>query len=246
MLNKHRLFLFPTYLDRRKRKQVERPITMKKDGIQTRNRKLAAKAKKRRMHDFFKPLDPRFGGYGGMGLGVSSLASCYGPSVATNPMSQYYAANTMGAQMSQYMSPSSMAHMAAATVGAAADPTHQQRYDALSQQDHLGLHQSLGGGHHHSQHQQQQDSPTSSASAMMTSNSPTSHDVMGSSAYNNSAAAAAAAAAAMTASAYSWSAKDAVSAAAALSSSNESQQPSSSSPASSSVVTPTSMVGASA
>ena len=38
------------------------PITMKKDGIQTRNRKLAAKAKKRRMHDFFKPLDPRFGG----------------------------------------------------------------------------------------------------------------------------------------------------------------------------------------
>ena len=70
---------------------------MKKDGIQTRNRKLAAKAKKRRMHDFFKPLDPRFGAYGGMGgMGVSSFASCYGPSVAANPMSQYYAANTMG------------------------------------------------------------------------------------------------------------------------------------------------------
>ena len=221
---------------------------MKKDGIQTRNRKLAAKAKKRRMHDFFKPLDPRFGAYGGMGsMGLnSSFASCYGPSVAANPMSQYYAANTMGAQMSQFMSPSSMAHMAAASMGTAAgDPTHQ-RFDALSQQDNLGLHQSLGGHHH----QHQQDSPTSSsASAMMVSHSPTSPDVMGSSPYNNSAAAAAAAAAAMTASAYSWSAKDAVSAAAALTSShnNESQQqhPSSSSPASTSVVTPTSMVGAS-
>ena len=218
---------------------------MKKDGIQTRNRKLAAKAKKRRMHDFFKPLDPRFGAYGGMGgMGVSSFASCYGPSVAANPMSQYYAANTMGAQMSQFMSPSSMAHMAAASVGA--DPTHQ-RFDALSQ-DNLGLHQSIGGGGGH-HHQHSQDSPTSSASAMMASNSPTSPDVMGSSPYNNSAAAAAAAAAAMTASAYSWSTKDAVSAAAALSSSNDSQQqqhPSSSSPTSSSVVTPTSMVGASA
>ena len=169
---------------------------MKKDGIQTRNRKLAAKAKKRRMHDFFKPLDPRFGAYGGMGgMGVSSFASCYGPSVAANPMSQYYAANTMGAQMSQFMSPSSMAHMAAASVGA--DPTHQ-RFDALSQ-DNLGLHQSLGGGGGGHHHQHSQDSPTSSASAMMASNSPTSPDVMGSSPYNNSAAAAAAAAAAMTA-----------------------------------------------
>ena len=221
---------------------------MKKDGIQTRNRKLAAKAKKRRMHDFFKPLDPRFGAYGGMGgMGLnSSFASCYGPSVAANPMSQYYAANTMGAQMSQFMSPSSMAHMAAASVGA--DPSHQ-RFDALSQDNLQGLHQSLGGHHH----QHSQDSPTSSASAMMSSHSPNSADVMGSSPYNNSAAAAAAAAAAMTASAYSWSTKDAVSAAAALSSSNESQQqqhqqqhPSSSSPVSSSVVTPTSMVGASA
>lgn len=66
---------------------------MKKDGIQTRNRKLAAKAKKKRMHDFFKPLDPRFSAYGSMhGSGASYL---------TSPMSQYY--GQMG-QMSSFMS----------------------------------------------------------------------------------------------------------------------------------------------
>ena len=74
--------------------QVERPITMKKDGIQTRNRKLAAKAKKKRMHDFFKPLDPRFSAYTGM----HGTAGSY----LTNPMSQYYAGQ-MG-QMSSFMS----------------------------------------------------------------------------------------------------------------------------------------------
>lgn len=63
---------------------VERPMTMKKDGIQTRNRKLATKSKKRRggMHDFFKPYDSRFAMYGtaaGMGSGYLS-----------NTMSQYY------------------------------------------------------------------------------------------------------------------------------------------------------------
>ena len=36
--------------------QVERPVTLKKDGIQTRNRKLSAKSKKKRagMADFFR------------------------------------------------------------------------------------------------------------------------------------------------------------------------------------------------
>ena len=36
--------------------QVDRPLTMKKDGIQTRNRKLSAKSKKKRagMADFFR------------------------------------------------------------------------------------------------------------------------------------------------------------------------------------------------
>lgn len=74
--------------------QVARPITLKKDGIQTRNRKLAAKAKRRRgfgmssaptnMHDFFKsPIDTsRYtGGYSTNG----AVSTDY----YTN-MSQYY------------------------------------------------------------------------------------------------------------------------------------------------------------
>uniref|UniRef100_A0A0K2UG40 GATAbinding factor 2like [Metaseiulus occidentalis] n=1 Tax=Lepeophtheirus salmonis TaxID=72036 RepID=A0A0K2UG40_LEPSM len=63
---------------------VERPMTMKKDGIQTRNRKLAAKARKKHvgMHDFFKPLhDARFGPYPGSGY--------------FGNMSQYYGHNMM-------------------------------------------------------------------------------------------------------------------------------------------------------
>ena len=50
--------------------QVPRPLTMKKDGIQTRNRKLSAKSKKKRgsMVDFFAPFDSKsFSAYGGMG-----------------------------------------------------------------------------------------------------------------------------------------------------------------------------------
>ena len=61
---------------------------MKKDGIQTRNRKLATKAKKRRpgMHDFFKPFDSRFSAM------YSSMGSSYlAAAAATNHMSQYYA-----------------------------------------------------------------------------------------------------------------------------------------------------------
>ena len=61
---------------------------MKKDGIQTRNRKLATKAKKRRpgMHDFFKPFDSRFSAM------YSSMGSSYlAAAAATSPMSQYYA-----------------------------------------------------------------------------------------------------------------------------------------------------------
>ena len=63
--------------------QVERPLTMKKDGIQTRNRKLSAKSKKKRagMADFFRSgLDGRWG----MGMGMGS-----GYSFAS-PMSGYY------------------------------------------------------------------------------------------------------------------------------------------------------------
>merc|ERR1712117_482751 len=51
---------------------VERPLTMKKDGIQTRNRKLSAKSKKKRagMADFFR-MDSRWGMGMGMGSGYS-------------------------------------------------------------------------------------------------------------------------------------------------------------------------------
>ena len=49
---------------------MDRPITMKKDGIQTRNRKLAAKVKKRRMQDFLQG-PARFGAYGNMTPGAA-------------------------------------------------------------------------------------------------------------------------------------------------------------------------------
>ena len=65
--------------------QVPRPLTMKKDGIQTRNRKLSAKSKKKRgsMVDFFAPFDKSFSAYGSMAGSASSYL----------PMSQYYSAS---------------------------------------------------------------------------------------------------------------------------------------------------------
>lgn len=82
---------------------VERPLTMKKDGIQTRNRKLSAKSKKKRagMADFFRTgLDGRWGM--GMGMGMGS-----GYSFAS-PMSGYYhQMSPMSGMTSQFMSPSS-------------------------------------------------------------------------------------------------------------------------------------------
>jgi len=88
---------------------VPRPLTMKKDGIQTRNRKLSAKSKKKRgsMVDFFAPFDSKsFSAYGGMGTS----------SYLTNPMSQYYGASPMAATQFMSASPASMystGHMAA-------------------------------------------------------------------------------------------------------------------------------------
>jgi GATA-binding protein 2 len=60
--------------------QVNRPLTMKKEGIQTRNRKLSSKSKKKKsggsclslggmMGDMMKPLDSGKGGFGGGGFG---------------------------------------------------------------------------------------------------------------------------------------------------------------------------------
>jgi len=89
---------------------VPRPLTMKKDGIQTRNRKLSAKSKKKRgsMVDFFAPFDSKFSAYGSM-AGTSSYL--------TNPMSQYYGASpAMAATQFMSASPASMystGHMAA-------------------------------------------------------------------------------------------------------------------------------------
>jgi len=60
---------------------------MKKDGIQTRNRKLAARAKKKRIDNFFG--SSRFCPYPSTMSGAGYLA---------NPMSQYYGAQ-MGHQV---------------------------------------------------------------------------------------------------------------------------------------------------
>lgn len=78
---------------------VARPMTMKKDGIQTRNRKLSAKSKKKRgtVVDFFSPFgcdaSKPFSAYSAAGMHAAS-------SYLTNPMSQYYAA---GAAMHEQM-----------------------------------------------------------------------------------------------------------------------------------------------
>ena len=52
---------------------------MKKDGIQTRNRKLSAKSKKKRgsVVDFFSPFDAKSFSYGGMG-GLAGMAGSGG------------------------------------------------------------------------------------------------------------------------------------------------------------------------
>ena len=80
---------------------------MKKDGIQTRNRKLATKAKKRRagMHDFFKPFDSRLTAmYSSMG--TAAAAAGY-----LNPMTQYYGQMTPSA----FMTASTMAGLSSSS-----------------------------------------------------------------------------------------------------------------------------------
>ncbi|XP_066964149.1 GATA-binding factor 1-B-like isoform X1 [Macrobrachium rosenbergii] len=56
---------------------VARPLSMKKEGIQTRNRKLSQKSKKKKgmlgLPDMLKPLDK--GGFGGFGAGGSGFGS---------------------------------------------------------------------------------------------------------------------------------------------------------------------------
>ena len=79
--------------------QVSRPITLKKDNIQTRNRKLALKARRKGqfdggspsgtgMEDFFKPFDSRFG-YGAAASAASSAGS-YLPGTGYYGQMQYH------------------------------------------------------------------------------------------------------------------------------------------------------------
>lgn len=82
--------------------QVNRPLTMKKEGIQTRNRKLSSKSKKKKgsssclalsgvMSDMIKPLDPSGGGKGGFGSSFGSAAHHLSPSAlhSHHAMSHY-------------------------------------------------------------------------------------------------------------------------------------------------------------
>ena len=135
---------------------------MKKDGIQTRNRKLAAKAKKKRMHDFFKPLDPRFSAYA---TGMHGSAGSY----LTNPMSQYYAGQ-MG-QMSSFMSNtmpaamsmgSPMSHLTglASLPTSAGDPSGGGLTATAAEQQQLHHHaQQLHQQHLNHQHSAAQGAP---------------------------------------------------------------------------------------
>jgi len=85
---------------------VERPVTLKKEGIQTRNRKLSSKSKKSKrrggvgggaggMVDFFRTgLEGTYGPFsGGMGMGshgLSSSMSSYYPQMGAVPMAHQY------------------------------------------------------------------------------------------------------------------------------------------------------------
>ena len=99
---------------------------MKKDGIQTRNRKLSAKSKKKRgsMVDFFAPFDTKsFSAYGGMTGTPSYLAS---------PMSQYYGTSPAMAA-SQFMSAASPTSMAASMYSSAGHMAQALQHHSQSQ-----------------------------------------------------------------------------------------------------------------
>jgi len=90
---------------------VSRPMSMKKDGIQTRNRKLSSKSKKKKgmlgFPDMLKPLDRSgFGGFGSSGFGFGST---YGHSM--------YGGQMPGGQMGCFMSAPPMHGMSAALSG---------------------------------------------------------------------------------------------------------------------------------
>ena len=70
--------------------QASRPISMKKEGIQSRNRKLSAKARKKHSSfpsaaDMLKPLEKMYG-YGMAGMAGSAMSSYYGMPNPTGPV----------------------------------------------------------------------------------------------------------------------------------------------------------------
>jgi hypothetical protein len=84
---------------------VSRPTALKKENIQTRNRKLSTKSKKKRsgIGGFFPPgIDGRSYGFGG-GMGMGGMSA----HPLTNPMGGYYP-ELHGMTASQFMSSSSM------------------------------------------------------------------------------------------------------------------------------------------
>ena len=98
-------FIFIKTILSNKDPQVSRPTALKKENIQTRNRKLSTKSKKKRsgIGGFFPPgIDGRSYGFGaGMGMGGMSAHPL------TNPMGSYYP-DLHGMTASQFMSSSSM------------------------------------------------------------------------------------------------------------------------------------------
>ena len=123
--------------------QASRPISMKKEGIQSRNRKLSAKARKKHSSftsaaDMLKPLEKMYGyGMAGMaGMAGSAMSSYYGMPNPTGPVgaagipSLHNSASPSAAAAShQYAAASAAAgmHMMAASTlggfGAAAAPS---------------------------------------------------------------------------------------------------------------------------
>eukprot|EP00090_Calanus_glacialis_P009038 TRINITY_DN17370_c0_g1_i1.p1 TRINITY_DN17370_c0_g1~~TRINITY_DN17370_c0_g1_i1.p1 ORF type:complete len:426 (-),score=16.63 TRINITY_DN17370_c0_g1_i1:1554-2831(-) len=123
---------------------VPRPLTMKKDGIQTRNRKLSAKSKKKRgsVMDFFSPFDTKpFGTFGSHMGGMSSHLG--------SPMSSYYGASMSGMSglSTNFGMPVSMYSGQAAAVQSAMSMSSMAGMSSMSGLSSSGLGSiSQGGG----------------------------------------------------------------------------------------------------
>lgn len=120
---------------------------MKKDGIQTRNRKLSAKSKKKRgtMQEFLAPFEARsFSAAAYAGMGAAAAATGYFPA-----MSQYYGMGGMGSGFAS-------AAAGAAAAGMYSSGSTTAALASALQQQHQHHH------HHQSPHQQQQQAMSNS------------------------------------------------------------------------------------